>query len=206
MGGVDKHDRLVGQHTIPLTAKRGYIKIFFHVLDSAVVNAWILYKTVKQADGKWNSAAQKRHTLSWFKQSIVISLCGSYTSRKHSSSVQLVYPTTPPIQSIEMLLKHQIRPISEITENRCLICRPQRRTVCLTCKQPYCYECGIKDLTDLVEAHFTQPRTARKEDKYNHTKQLRIHKLITQIVIQVHLKQTCELIYVPDVYSNIDNR
>ena len=39
MGGVDKHDRLVGQHAIPLTAKRGYIKIFFHVLDSAVVNA-----------------------------------------------------------------------------------------------------------------------------------------------------------------------
>ena len=29
MGGVDKHDRLVGQHTIPLTAKRGYTKYSF---------------------------------------------------------------------------------------------------------------------------------------------------------------------------------
>ena len=68
IGGVDNHDRLVRQHTVPLTAKRGYIKILFHVSDSAVVNAWILYKTVKQANGKWNSAAQRRHTLSWFKQ------------------------------------------------------------------------------------------------------------------------------------------
>ena len=39
--------------------------------------------------------------------------------------------------------------------------------------------------------------TAKKEDKYNYTKQLRIHMLSTQI--QVHLNQTCEVIYVPYV-------
>ena len=72
----DKHDRLVGQHAIPFTAKRGYIKIFFYILDSTVVNAWILYKTVKQAHSQWNSAAQRRHTLSWFKESVILSLCG----------------------------------------------------------------------------------------------------------------------------------
>ena len=115
MGGVDKHDRLVGQHAIPLTAKRGYIKIFCHVLDSAVVNAWILYKTVKQAHGQWNSSAQRRHTLSWFKESVILSLCVSYTSSKYNSSVQLACPT-PSIQSIEIVLKQQIRPISEITD------------------------------------------------------------------------------------------
>ena len=32
MGGADRHDRLVGQHNISLTSKRGYIKIFFHIL------------------------------------------------------------------------------------------------------------------------------------------------------------------------------
>ena len=45
MGGVDKHDRLVGQHSILLTSKRGYLKIFLHILDSACVNAYILYKS-----------------------------------------------------------------------------------------------------------------------------------------------------------------
>ena len=29
MGGVDKHDRLVGQLVIPLTNKRAYFKVFF---------------------------------------------------------------------------------------------------------------------------------------------------------------------------------
>ena len=38
MGGVDKHDRLVGQHAIPLISKRGYLRIFFHLLDTALVN------------------------------------------------------------------------------------------------------------------------------------------------------------------------
>ncbi|KAI6646976.1 hypothetical protein LOD99_9070 [Oopsacas minuta] len=35
MGGVDKHDCLVGQHPIPLRSKRGYLRVFFHLLDSA---------------------------------------------------------------------------------------------------------------------------------------------------------------------------
>ena len=38
MGGVDRHDRLVGHHQIALSSKRGYIKVFFRLLDSVVVN------------------------------------------------------------------------------------------------------------------------------------------------------------------------
>ena len=34
MGGVDKHDRLIGNHQIKISSKRGYIKVFFHLLDS----------------------------------------------------------------------------------------------------------------------------------------------------------------------------
>ena len=45
IGGVDRHDRMVGQQSIPLTYKRRSIKLFFHLLDSAVVNAFTLYKT-----------------------------------------------------------------------------------------------------------------------------------------------------------------
>ena len=75
MGGVDKHDRLVGQHAIPLTSKRGYLKIFLHILDSACVNAYILYKSSKQAKQQWNSRANRKHTLAWFKESAILSLC-----------------------------------------------------------------------------------------------------------------------------------
>ena len=32
MGGLDRHDRLVGHHQISLSSKRGYIKVFFLIL------------------------------------------------------------------------------------------------------------------------------------------------------------------------------
>ena len=126
MGGVDRHDRLVGQHSIPLTSKRGYIKIFFHILDSAMVNAWILFKTAKQANDQWNTASQNRHTLSWFKECVILSLCGNYTSRKMTSSVLLAQSLLP-IQSLGNIVQHQIQPTKHIPElegkgaGRCLI-------------------------------------------------------------------------------------
>ena len=95
MGGVDRHDRMVGQHSIPLTSKRGYNKIFFHLLDSAVVNAFILYKTSKRAKGLWNQAAQQKHILAWFKESIILSLCGNFTTRKNAPAVKLSTPSIP---------------------------------------------------------------------------------------------------------------
>ena len=128
MGGVDRHDRLVGQHAIPLTSKRGYIKIFFRILDSAMVNAWILFKTVKKEQGLWNTAAERRHTLAWFKECVVLSLCGNYTSRKMTSFVQLSKPLLP-IDSLGNIVQHQIQRTKDIPEfkdkqvGRCIICR-----------------------------------------------------------------------------------
>ena len=107
MGGVDRHDRMVGQHSIPLTTKRGYIKIFYHLLDSATVNAWILFKTVKREHRQWNSASEKRHTLAWFKECVVQSLCGNYTSRKMTASLKTTKLPTP-VHSLEGILRHQL--------------------------------------------------------------------------------------------------
>ena len=158
MGGVDRHDRLVGQHAIPLTSKRGYIKIFYHILDSAMVNAWILFKTAKQANGQWNTAAQRRHTLAWFKESVILSLCGNYTSRKMTSSTKLSNPLLP-IHSLNQIAQHQVQPAKNIPElagkgaRRCVTCRQSRRTACIACKQYYCYECGREHLLDLLKHH-----------------------------------------------------
>ena len=158
MGGVDRHDRLVGQHVIPLTSKRGYIKIFFNILDSAMVNAWILFKTAKQANGQWNTAAQRRHTLAWFKESVILSLCGNYTSRKMKASTKLSNPVLP-IQSLAEIVQHQIQPTKAIPElegkevGRCLTCKKPQRTACIICKQHYCYECGRQHLLDLLKHH-----------------------------------------------------
>ena len=91
MGGVDRHDRLVGHHSIPLTTKRGYLKVFFHLLDSAVANSWILFKNQK-TKGKWNLAEERRYTLAWFKEKVILALCGTFTTRKQAPSLKLSKP------------------------------------------------------------------------------------------------------------------
>ncbi|CAB4043729.1 Hypothetical predicted protein, partial [Paramuricea clavata] len=44
MGGVDKADMLISLYRIRTKTKRWYIKIFWHLVDMAKVNAWLLYR------------------------------------------------------------------------------------------------------------------------------------------------------------------
>ena len=71
MGGVDKHDRLIGNHQIKISSKRGYIKVFFHLLDSAVDNSWILFKSARKAKIVGAASDERRYTLNWFKESVI---------------------------------------------------------------------------------------------------------------------------------------
>ncbi len=44
MGGVDLADMLIAAYHIPMKTRRWYIKIFWHLIDMANVNAWLLYR------------------------------------------------------------------------------------------------------------------------------------------------------------------
>ena len=44
MGGVDLCDMLIALYRIEVKTKRWYVKVFWHLIDLAKVNAWILYK------------------------------------------------------------------------------------------------------------------------------------------------------------------
>ena len=157
MGGVDLHDKLVGLHQIPLSSMRGYVKVFFHLLDSAVVNAWILFKTTRQAKGMWNCAERRRYNLAWFKECVVLSLCGTFTTRKMESAVKISNPTFQ-IQSVQTATSHQIMPKSQISgmvssSGRCVKCSASKRTACVVCRVSYCYECGIIHLREMLAYH-----------------------------------------------------
>ena len=43
MGGVDLADRLIFLYRLEVETRRRYIKMFWHLVDIAKVNAWILY-------------------------------------------------------------------------------------------------------------------------------------------------------------------
>ena len=152
MGGVDEHDRLVGQHPIPLRSKRGYLSLLSFVRDCPG-NAWILFRTTIQARGEWNQAARRRYTLAKFKESVILSLCGRYTSLKLQASHTGNQPTLPS-QSPSTADKNLL-PDFSTEKGRCLIYKSSQRTACMACKQVYCYTCGRQHLHELLLQHAT---------------------------------------------------
>jgi hypothetical protein len=43
MGGVDLLDSLLGLYRIHIRSKKWYHRLFFHMLDVIICNAWLLY-------------------------------------------------------------------------------------------------------------------------------------------------------------------
>jgi hypothetical protein len=52
MGGVDLLDSLIGRYKIKMRSKKWYIRIWYHLIDVAIVNAWILYRRVEMEHGR----------------------------------------------------------------------------------------------------------------------------------------------------------
>ena len=50
MGGVDLLDSLLGYYRNKIKSKKWYHRIFFHLIDMVIVNAWILWRKYKNAD------------------------------------------------------------------------------------------------------------------------------------------------------------
>ena len=50
MGGVDKHDWLVGKYSVGIRGKKWYWPLFTRILNMTMVNAWIIYKFVNAND------------------------------------------------------------------------------------------------------------------------------------------------------------
>lgn len=51
MGGVDLLDSNMGRYKIFLKSRKWYLRIFYHLVDLSVVNAWFLYKRACQQKG-----------------------------------------------------------------------------------------------------------------------------------------------------------
>lgn len=47
LGGVDMSDRMVAHYPHALKNKKFYLRIFFHLLNVAIVNAWVVYRNVE---------------------------------------------------------------------------------------------------------------------------------------------------------------
>lgn len=68
MGGVDLMDMLIGLHKIGMRTKKLYFRMFYHLLDMSVVNAWLLFRRTTT-----NNAV----TLTKFRVDVAYTLCKS---------------------------------------------------------------------------------------------------------------------------------
>lgn len=67
MGGVDLLDSHMGRHRNKMRSMKWYMRMFYHLLDVSMVNAWILFKLVHNE--------QEQMRLADFRASVAESLC-----------------------------------------------------------------------------------------------------------------------------------
>lgn len=48
MGGVDLLDSMLGYYRIHLRSRQWYKRIFFHMIDMCIVNAWLLWRRINE--------------------------------------------------------------------------------------------------------------------------------------------------------------
>ncbi|XP_055918622.1 piggyBac transposable element-derived protein 4-like [Eupeodes corollae] len=125
MGGVDLMDGLLGRYHIRMKTRKWTNRIFFHLLDVAMVNAYILYH---------RSNKEVTIELPNFRSEVAETLCIISTDSKKPRGRPVSSPIPPPSKS-----KKSYFPTSEVRyDNVGHWCIFQDRNGKKTCKQPGC--------------------------------------------------------------------
>ncbi|XP_055924599.1 piggyBac transposable element-derived protein 2-like [Argiope bruennichi] len=147
MGGVDLLDSLIGRYKIIMRSKKWYFRLFYHLLDLTIINAWLLYKRVHKQ--KRNS--EKPMKLVTFRLQLAETLClhGQVKSLKRgrpSSAEETVGKQSkkacrkePPKDIRFDRIDHW--PEHSTNKQRCkmLNCKGFTRVQCMKCSIPLCF-------------------------------------------------------------------
>lgn len=64
MGGVDLLDSFLGKYKIKMRTKKWYLRLFYHFLDIATINSWLLYRRVGEMRLQVRSGEELLHVCS----------------------------------------------------------------------------------------------------------------------------------------------
>lgn len=143
MGGVDMMDRMIAHYPHGFENRKWYLRIFFHLVNMAIVNSWILYR--KSVDGNMS--------LLKFKGSVVWTMLELQKAKKRGRKSNSIGQKTPPIKR-----KYKKSIPTEITydnidhypskketgqASRCRneICTSRTRYTCEKCECSVCPKC-----------------------------------------------------------------
>lgn len=142
MGGVDLHDQLNCYYSYDRKSKRWWLRLFFHLLDIAVVNSFILYLHTYKVNWHPPLKFQPSNQLS-FRTELIDQLVNHFTCRKSTGPVVTpVVSLLPSGHSITDLRQHGV------CAGRCQFCsvgkykksgqRKETQFGCAKCKIRLC--------------------------------------------------------------------
>ncbi|XP_067270815.1 piggyBac transposable element-derived protein 4-like [Pseudorasbora parva] len=124
MGGVDLSDALIGYYTVLHKTQKWYRSFFYHFVDIAIVNAFILHKQTAQMNN------QKPLTQKAFREALVAELAGTGPV---SAPAKI-----RPISSTKPHLPKYISGDGTLGRRRCKICSAKTPMICVTCDVALC--------------------------------------------------------------------
>lgn len=164
MGGVDLLDSLLGLYRIRTRSKKWYHRLFFHMIDVVICNAWLLYRRISEHHNQDQPDGHGKMPLLQFRIELakVLTTIGSsnvvsnkrgrpsntslesnYKKRKHKES-------SPPFETRTDGIGHW--PQHSQQRNRCRLdgCNGKSRMFCSKCKV---YLCLYDEKRCFVEYH-----------------------------------------------------
>ncbi len=156
MGGVDQNDQKKAYYAISRKSRRWWLRIFWHFLDVAVINAYCLYQENRELAFHPPLLPQPSLDGLAFRSSLIHALCDGFSSRKHTGRPPTVITPSRPVGTHRLVHMSTL----QMLKGRCQHCsmlgyrrqssvgRPRRRretyfacSVCLVrlCKTP-CYD------------------------------------------------------------------
>ncbi|XP_071396159.1 piggyBac transposable element-derived protein 4-like [Centroberyx affinis] len=126
MGGVDLSDALIGYYNVIHKTKNWYRTFFYHFVDIAVVNAYIIHKELAKAK-KEKSLTQKA-----FRETLVLEL---FRIGSPSTATPPPPPPAPPGASHKLAY---IAGDSTAGRRKCRHCHQKTPLKCVSCDTPLC--------------------------------------------------------------------
>lgn len=151
MGGVDLMDSFIGRYRISIKSRKWTTRLFYHLLDMTVINAWVLYKKVNTVKGKLPKNIMK---LVNFRTELADTLCRYQSDSKNkrgrpsaNSRQDTTVPSKRPRTDVQVLPSTDVRcdsigheKIFMDSRNKCKFnnCRKLTSWFCQKCKVSLC--------------------------------------------------------------------
>ncbi|KAL6460020.1 hypothetical protein MHYP_G00317790 [Metynnis hypsauchen] len=132
MGGVDLSDALIGYYNVLHKVKKWYKTFFFHFIDIAIVNSFILHQQMAKARGE-DPVTQKV-----FREMLLLQLASIFSNKSHSPK------RLPPLpERIELCMPAYYSTDGTSARRKCELCKKAGEQVktpvyCTNCNVPLC--------------------------------------------------------------------